>query len=178
MGRSEMTELDSTVLAVIALEGPLSAYDVRARFERSLTREWSSSTGSIYPSIRRLHAGGYIWSSAPEGPRGKQKLTSTERGRADVAKWVCSLSIDLAAAHPDPLRTRAQFLKLLDEDGQRRFIREAKHFTSEALEKAERRAQERIANGLGRLEALAEAGALYELRARREWLRLLERETV
>jgi DNA-binding PadR family transcriptional regulator len=171
-----MTELDHTVLALIARDGPLSAYDVRKDFAQSVTPTWSSSTGSIYPSIRRLVNEGLIQASAPEGGRAKQQLRITRKGRGALSKWLSALTVKIAAATPDPIRTRSHFLRLLDEKGRRKFLAEARKQTEAALAIAERRHQARVAAKASKLEYLPSTGVLYELRARRDWLDLLARE--
>jgi DNA-binding PadR family transcriptional regulator len=72
-----MTELKFTILAIVARDGPLSAYDIRKIFARSLTSTWSSSTGSIYPSIRRLQNIGHLASSSPKDGRARKALSVT-----------------------------------------------------------------------------------------------------
>ena len=171
-----MTELDQTVLAVIGRDGPLSAYDVRKDFAQSVTPTWSASTGSIYPSIRRLISAGLIKAAAPEGTRGKQKLRITASGRAALSEWLAHVPLELAAATPDPIRTRAHFLRLLDRKARRRFIAEARKSTEAALAIAQRRCDARTAAGASKADCLPGVGVLYELRARKDWLDLVARE--
>ena len=171
-----MTELDQTVLAIVGRDGPLSAYDVRKDFAQSLTPSWSSSTGSIYPSIRRLIEAGLIKASEPEGSRGKQELTITAAGTAALKKWLAKATIETAAATPDPIRTRAHFLRLLPRTGRRKFIDDARKSTEAALAGAEQRTADRIAAGATKEQYLPGLGVVYELRARRDWLALLARE--
>ena len=171
-----MTELDHTVLALVARDGPLSAYDVRKDFARSVTPTWSSSTGSIYPSIRRLIAAGFIQASAPQGGRAKQQLKITRAGRAALAKWLSAMTVKMAAATPDPIRTRSHFLRLMDEKTQRKFLADARKETEAALAIAKQRHKARVAAGATKVEYLPSVGVLYELRARRDWLDLLVRE--
>ena len=171
-----MTELDHTVLALIARDGPLSAYGVRKDFAGSLTPTWSSSTGSIYPAIRRLSDGGFIHASAPKGGRGKQELRITPAGRVALSKWLSMVTLDIAAATPDPIRTRAHFLRLLDASTRRKFLTDARKRTEAAISIAERIFDERVATGASKLEYLPGLGVLYELKARRDWLDLLARE--
>ena len=171
-----MTELDYTVLALIARDGPLSAYDVRKDFAASLTPTWSSSTGSIYPSIRRLVEGGFARASAPQGARGKQKLTITPAGRATLSEWLCTATSATAAPTPDPIRTRAHFLRLLSKGARAKFLTDARKNTEAALAEAEARTAQRKASGATKEEYLPGVGVEYELKARRDWLALLARE--
>ena len=171
-----MTELDHTVLALIARDGPLSAYDVRKDFAQSLTPTGSSSTGSIYPSIHRLTAARLIRASAPSGARGKQKLKITAAGTKALAAWLSSVTLDTAAPTPDPIRTRAHFLRLLDRKARRQFLADALANTEAAMRAAEERKAERVAAGAAKEDYLPGVGVIYELRARKEWLELLARE--
>ena len=165
-----MTELDLTVLGVLARDGPMSAYDVRQVFARSVTPSWSSSSGSIYPAIRRLVEAGLASASAAEGARGRQTLQTTPEGRRAVEQWVCDFAPGLAGATPDPLRTRAFFLALLTTEARQAFLRHAMESTDGAIVDAERIFAELSARHDGSLDHLASLGALYELRARRAWL--------
>lgn len=50
----EMTELEGTVLGLIALHPESTAYEVRREFQKSRTAHWRASAGAIYPLIERL----------------------------------------------------------------------------------------------------------------------------
>jgi DNA-binding PadR family transcriptional regulator len=170
-----MTELDETVLAIIAFRGPVSAYDVRKVFSASLTLGWSSSTGSIYPSIRRLVAAGFAEAGEASGGRGTRKLTITAAGRRAVNDWLSADTSAIASATPDPIRTRCAFLPLLEAEEQLAFLDGALHSTEEALAASEQTREQRLKEGQGPLQHLISDGVLFELRARRDWLRLVIR---
>lgn len=170
-----MTELDHTVLAVVVRDGPISAYGIRMVFAGSSTPTWSSSSGSVYPCVRRLLAAGLILTSPPQGARGMQELSASTSGRHAVEAWMCSVDAQLAAATPDPVRTRAFFLALLDENLRERFIDAAIESTVAAMHELEDSLEEERATRQSKLEILAGLGALYELRARKEWLMMLRR---
>ncbi|MDQ3118974.1 MAG: hypothetical protein M3Q89_05320 [Verrucomicrobiota bacterium] len=86
------------------------------------------------------------------------------------------VTLDIAAATPDPIRTRAHFLRLLDASTRRKFLTDARKRTEAAISIAERIFDERVATGASKLEYLPGLGVLYELKARRDWLDLLARE--
>jgi DNA-binding PadR family transcriptional regulator len=68
-----MTELETVVLGVIWLRGPLTAYAVR--------RELGASPGAIYPLLRRLEEEGLIRVRAQTwGKRGKSEYSIAPRG--------------------------------------------------------------------------------------------------
>jgi DNA-binding PadR family transcriptional regulator len=169
-----MTELDFTILAIIGRDGPLSAYDVRKVFARSLTPTWSSSTGSVYPSIRRLEAADMVTSSTPEGARSRKALSITEAGRAALEPWLTNITPELAAATPDPIRTRMFFLMFLDAQRRGEIVATAIESTKAALHEAERRRSARPLSQGDDLARLASEGVLFELRARLEWLGRLD----
>jgi DNA-binding PadR family transcriptional regulator len=172
-----MTELDYTILAIIARDGPLSAYDVRKVFARSLTSTWSSSTGSIYPSIRRLEKARHITSSTPKGARARKTVRVTPAGRAALDRWLEAITPELAGPTPNPIRTRMYFLGILGSAKRSAIIRSAVESTRAAVSEAERRRASRAsAEGDDVVQQLASEGVLYELRGRLQWLEWLERE--
>ncbi len=170
-----MTELDFTILAIVARDGPLSAYDVRQVFARSLTFTWSSSTGSIYPSIRRLKEAGHLASSSPKGARARRALRATESGRAALDLWLEEITPALAGPTPSPVRTRMYFLGMLLPAKRSTIIRRAIESTTAAIAEAERARAGRVEAGLGdKVQQFASEGVLFELRAQLEWLNWLD----
>lgn len=173
-----MTELDYTSLAIITRDGPLSAYDVRKVFAGSLTATWSSSTGSIYPSIRRLEKARYVASSSPKGARARKTLRVTPAGRAALERWLEEITPEMAGPTPNPVRTRMYFLGILSSARRTAVLRTALKSTRAAATEAERRRASRVgAERDGIVQHLASEGVLYEVRARLEWLEWLERES-
>jgi DNA-binding PadR family transcriptional regulator len=165
-----MTELDFTILAIIARDGPLSAYDVRKDFAQSMTPTWSSSTGSVYPSIARLEAADLIAASNPEGPRSRKALSITAAGRVVLDPWLTGMTAETAAATPDPIRTRMFFLMLLEPSRRTEVVLTAIESTKAALDDAQRRRSARALNEADDLRRLASEGVVFELRARLAWL--------
>ena len=172
---ARLTELDQCVLGVIWYLGPVSAYGVRNHFRRSSTAAWSSSTGSIYPAIRRLEAAGLIKASAPHDARRTQKLTITEAGLAELRTWVTQLPADLGTATPDPLRTRAQFVTSVPPPQRLEFVATAREVTLHALRELETYANTADGNE-DFLDRVGTMGAILELKARLAWLDLVEEE--
>ena len=177
--RSRMTELDYTILAIIARDGPLSAYDVRKVFARSLTSTWSSSTGSIYPSIRRLENARYVAASSPKGARARKTIRVTAAGRVALEHWLEAITPEMAGPTPHPVRTRMYFLGILEPAKRSAIIRKAIASTRAATNAAEqRRAARANANRNDVVQDLASEGVVYELRGRLHWLEWLEGEAV
>lgn len=174
-----MTELDHTILGVIARDGPLSAYDVRRVFARSTTPLWSSSQGSVYPAIKRLLATGWIRATDAGRGRRRQDLNITEQGKVALEAWLADLASWMGAVTADPIRTRAYFLPLVPIAQRRRFVAEALRYTNEAIEHLERLRHENPVernDGRGSHERLVDLGALYALKAKRQWLKHLGAE--
>jgi len=68
-----MTELETVVLGIIWLRGPLTAYAVR--------RELGASPGAIYPLLHRLEEEGLIRARVQSwGERGKTEYAVAPRG--------------------------------------------------------------------------------------------------
>jgi DNA-binding PadR family transcriptional regulator len=173
---SAVTELDFTVLAIIGRDGPMSAYDVRKVFATSLTPTWSASTGSIYPSIRRLEAHGYAQASTPEGARSRKTLSITAPGRAALYPWLTQITPEMAASTPDAIRTRLFFLMFADPSQRLEIVECAMRSTETALSDADRRRAARPPRVDDQLLDLAREGVRFELKARLEWLRWVKRE--
>jgi DNA-binding PadR family transcriptional regulator len=165
-----LTELDLCVLGVIWEKGPLSTYRVRKRFSESATAAWSSSAGSIYPSIRRLIRAGLVLAGSAKDERGTRHVAITAKGRARLRRWLVDFPPELGSATPDPIRTRAQFLESLPHGERRRFIQQARDTTMKTLRELERVAKadsgipDRASKQIGTL------GSIFELRGRLKWL--------
>src|SRR5258706_1130239 len=84
-----MTELESTVLGVVWLRGPCTAYVVRQEFLASSSSYWTASTGAIYPLLRRLEEAGLIRAAEQEwGTKGKKGFSITPKGAAALPEWI------------------------------------------------------------------------------------------
>ena len=171
---NRLTELDYSVLGVVWRDGPLTPYAVRNRFASSVTAGWSASTGSIYPSIRRLVSFGFIRASAHRDGRRTQDLRLTPRGLAAFRAWLGSVTQGLAGNVADPVRTRVQFLGALSRPDAALFLEEAEADCRSALRLLEATlSKEAGGRGVERVWALT--GARYELKARLEWLGWIRR---
>jgi DNA-binding PadR family transcriptional regulator len=154
----------------------MSAYDVRKVFATSLTPTWSSSTGAIYPSIRRLEGLGHAQASTPEGARNRKTLSITEVGRAALHPWLTQITPEVAAATPDPVRTRLFFLMFANPPQRLEIVERAMRSTETALSEANRRRGARTPRADDQLLDLAREGVRFELRARLDWLRWVKNE--
>ncbi len=171
-----LTELDNCILGVIWREGPMSAYGVRAHFGRSTTTTWSSSTGTVYPAIRRLRAAGLLAAGPPSGPRKSELLSLTAKGRKALEQWLTRLTSDVGPSTADPIRTRVHFLAALEDEARTKAFGDYRAATRAAVEKLEASAAKKAKTAVEKSERLGTLGALAELRARLEWLDVAERE--
>jgi DNA-binding PadR family transcriptional regulator len=167
---TRLTELDFCVLGVIWECGPLSAYRVRARFEESNTAAWSSSAGSIYPSIRRLVRAGLAVMGCRRDERGTRHIAITPKGRERLRAWLVDLRPEIGTATADPIRTRAQFVTSVPYEDQLRFLENARAITRAALKEVEKVTKAKSARSGATLEYIGNLGSIFELRARLQWL--------
>jgi DNA-binding PadR family transcriptional regulator len=165
-----LTELDFCVLGVIWESGPLSAYRVRTRFEESNTAAWSSSAGSIYPSIRRLLRAGLAVAGSRQDERGTRHVRITAQGRERLRAWLVHLPPKIGTATADPIRTRAQFVTSLSYENRLRFLDEARAITRAALKEVEKVTRIKSTGPDTMLEYIGNLGSIFELRARLQWL--------
>lgn len=171
-----MTELESTVLGVVWLRGPCTAYVVRQEFLASSSSYWTASTGAIYPLLRRLEKAGLIRAAEEAWGAGRKKAFSiTPKGVTVLQEWI-GPPLEAWTGLPtfDPVRTRLSFLGALTPARRRRFVVEAQKNVETALEELEAK----IA-GLDRsgetFEYLVLLGTREELLGRRRWLREVSR---
>ncbi len=175
MSESALTELESCVLGAIWAQGPCSAYAVRREFAASPSSHWSASTGSIYPTIRRLeHAGLVAPVDGPSDGRGTRDLKITRAGKARLRAWIVELPDWSHRPTRDAIRTRVNFLSALPD----------RHARLDFIQRAERGARDQIGVLRKRLvsaqaksedEAFVTLGSLHELLGRARWLRDVRR---
>jgi DNA-binding PadR family transcriptional regulator len=138
-----LSQLESHVLARIAHEGPITAYRIRQLFASSPTEALSSSTGSIYPVVRRLERWGLVESSSVGADlRGTRDLVCTPAGRRRVRDWLESLE-GACLLPEDPLRTKALFLDQLDATDRREWLEAVLDASRTKLAEVEAFARER-----------------------------------
>jgi DNA-binding PadR family transcriptional regulator len=172
-----MTELESTVLGVVWLRGPCTAYVVRQEFLASESSYWSGSTGAIYPLLRRLEEAGLIEAAESAwGNTQKKAFSITKTGLAALQEWIGPPFEPWTSAPTfDPIRTRLSFLGALAPAKRRRWVTEALSEAEKALADFEQRlaAFDRKREPF---EYLVLLGTGEELRGRVRWLREVETE--
>ncbi|MEZ6002425.1 PadR family transcriptional regulator [Hyphomonas sp.] len=168
--RKSMTELEACVLALIALEGPCTAYSIRKQFEESLTSTWRASTGSIYPLIRRLTERGLLTRHDVESDgRGSKEIEATPAGRKAAQSWLKDVPEWVGEPSADPVRTRLNFIRLLAPGDRVPVVEEMMAATQASLDRVEASRDQLAAEGRD-FDALTVAGAQHMLRARLDWL--------
>lgn len=174
----ELTELERTVLGVVWLHEPCSAYTVRRDFLGSTSAYWSGSAGAIYPVLARLEELGLVRATEhPWGQRTKKEYAISPRGRRELEEWIRPpLEPWTAAPTFDPVRTRIVFLELLDPAARRRFIDEAEGNLREKIAEARRIRPTKEAT-MSRYDYYSFVGTIFELEGRLRWLRWVRRQT-
>lgn len=170
--RSDLTELELCVLGAVWLRGPCSAYVIRREFAESSSSYWSSSAGSIYPVIERLLKARLITVKAdPSDGRGKRSVAATKQGAQALKSWIADLPRWASKATLDPIRTRMNFIAVLESRAaQRKFIALAQDETGAEIAALSVALKSPIEDAAERLTTL---GALYELEGRMKWLRVV-----
>lgn len=129
-----MTELEGAVLGVIWSLGPITAYGVVQRFSASTTRGWSSSTGAIYPAIKRLTLEGLVESTPePQDRRSTRRLALTDAGKSALRDWIMGLEDWMGGAAMDPVRTRMNYIGILSRAQQLALVEKARSNALSAL---------------------------------------------
>jgi DNA-binding PadR family transcriptional regulator len=165
-----MTELEGAVLGVIWSRGPITAYGVRQRFLASTTRGWSSSTGAIYPAIKRLTRGGLVESTpALNDKRATRQLRITQAGESALRDWISGLQDWMGGAAVDPVRTRINYIGILPQAQRRELIERAKRNALAALREIDEFVADPTAHQREGLE-IAVRGAQADVEARIAWL--------
>ncbi len=175
--RHDLTELERCVLGVIWRDGPVTAYEVAAHFAASLSPYWSGSAGAIYPLVKRLAARKLLRTrqQAWNGSR-KTILSVTAAGKGALRAWLRPpLPPESGAPTFDSIRTRLFFLEALPPSERAALLADAERVTALQIEAAQ---QQRVRNEAAgqTFEALGDIGVLFELRARRQWLRAVRRK--
>ena len=169
-----LTEYESSVLAIIGRDGPITAYKVRKIIEGSPAAGFSSSAGAVYPAIARLKARNLIAAEAVETDgRNTELLKATQTGRAAIRRWVLEVTPEQLLP-VDLLRTRVAYASLLSASERRDWLQAVKAALRDKLAEIEIYATQ---HSEGTMD-YAHRHAKRITRARIEWLdELLELET-
>lgn len=77
------------ILGALSIE-PMSGYDIKAFLDSTVGHFWRESFGQLYPQLDRLRNGGLVSREgrAGKGARPRHVYSITERGRAELRRWL------------------------------------------------------------------------------------------
>jgi DNA-binding PadR family transcriptional regulator len=77
------------ILSILSI-GPMSGYDIKKRFEKSLAYFWSESYGQIYPILKNLAKQGLATRSIQKqvGKPDRHIYALTDKGRKALREWM------------------------------------------------------------------------------------------
>ena len=123
---SEKTYREIPLLALIARQQPVTAYQLFKIHEQSAAGSINSSKGTVYPAIARLKARGLATAKAVRGDRRKSEdLYVTDLGIAAVKDWAKAIDVSLVIID-DPLRARILSFDLLTREERMEWVARAK----------------------------------------------------
>lgn len=123
---SNLTDNEGALLGLVARVEPVTAYQIAKIYEQSPVSSYKTSTGKLYPLIRRLRGLGLLEARPVEGDaRGTDLLVCTDAGREAIRNWMLR-SKPGRALLDDPLRTMVQSFDLLSREEQLDWILDAK----------------------------------------------------
>lgn len=116
------TSLDYAILGILS-QSPQTGYGVRKIFETTALGNYSSSPGTIYPALKRLHKLDLV--NNEENSEGKAYFKLTKKGLLTLKNWLLSklslqdiqkdnASVLLRFAFMEDLLTHSQILSFLD----------------------------------------------------------------
>lgn len=167
--RASLTDNEGTLLALVARAEPITAYQISKIYEASPVSNFNTSTGKIYPIIKRLRAAGLLEASAVEGDaRGTEQLSTTSSGKEALRSWI----MEIRPVHllpEDPLRTKVQSFEMLSREERIAWISRMKMELLEKLERVEQYGREKWVP----YQDLVHENAVRTLRSRMDWLDLV-----
>jgi len=172
-----VSDLEGVLLGIVGKFGPCTAYALRKHFEGSPTRFFTSSTGAIYPAVRRLERAGLLASRADRRGRQRRRLLQlTPGGEAVLQAWLGPPVDEGAFGTPyDPLRTRMYFVGALPARRRQAFLDALRRGLERQLAQVEAYVAsfDPESNPAGRLAA---RGCLHATWAQLRWLDEVARE--
>lgn len=163
------------ILGIVWSRQPCSPYVVLSRFRRSPSWRWSSSTGAIYPAIRRLKSRGLLdHRGANTGNRKSELLSLSSSGDAMLREWISNLTEEMGSAGADPICMRVAYLASLKPQARIQFIDRAEEVTQSRLELAREYRGDAEARQSWTFQA-STLGLISLLEARLRWLQALRK---
>ncbi|HLP00156.1 MAG TPA: PadR family transcriptional regulator, partial [Fimbriimonas sp.] len=154
-----LSVLELTALGILYKKGPCVGHAVLLEFSHSQTLAYRTGAGSIYPLLKRLHAGGFIELVG-------KKYAISQAGLEALREWFGEHE---ASTNLDPIRSKLYFLGVLSVEEQIRFVDESLVSLREVLTSVQQGLADYVAAG-STLSQLAMRGAEIETEARIQWL--------
>jgi len=168
----KLSPLEKVLLGNVWRRGGCTAYSLVAMLRKSKSAYYRSGAGSVYPAMKRLAKAGYLLRE-DSGATTDSRYSITESGIEALRQWfappfeeadfMCSL---------DLLRSRIYFLDLLPESD-RILCLERLLIGLKALEGQIELIVAGHRDAGENFDELAATGALYETRARVEWVKFM-----
>ena len=164
------SELECFVLGLIWQFGRVAAYRIRRHMQDSPSRQWSASTGAIYPVLRRLELHGLIQGrELHQGKRKRREYEISETGMAALREWIGPpMTPEVVTVTFDPLRTRGRFLSVLAPEDRLAWVDASLRALTEVETKVRAWGESHDRDDL--FLAATTRNALLETAARRQWL--------
>ena len=170
--KRSLTDLEAVTLAYILRRAPCTPYEVRRSFEKSTTTRFSSSAGSIYPLMNRLHERGLLTIKDTQSDgRGTKRYSVTRIGRNRVRDWITGLNDPEMIGIYDPIRSRLLNLSLLPKAHRVPWLEKMIQLLKRQ-EDVFRKYEEQEFVGDKRLYEIAQVAMREENRLRLRWLKL------
>jgi DNA-binding PadR family transcriptional regulator len=167
MPREKLSTSEYTVLGIVWRDGPCTTYAVMRELASSASTFYRNRAASTYRVAQRLIGLGLLELDGEEiGSRGDRQIKATEKGYAELQKWLSPPIPKVEVAHTiDLIRLRVHFIAALDGPGRVAFLDDALNAARQRLAELER-----VKPSPDPFEALGSLGTIYETRARIEWL--------
>lgn len=121
-----LTDSEGALLSLVLRQQPITGYQIGKFFAASPVHTFNTSTGKLYPLIRRLTERGLLKAEEVAGDqRGTQRFVCTESGKRVLKNWVLTLRPEHDMLH-DPLRKKLQAFELLSKEERLEWIESAK----------------------------------------------------
>jgi len=167
----DVSTLERTLLGLVALDQPCTAYHIRQRFIQSPSPRWSGSAGAIYPALSRLTERGLLAAREDsENPRRARWLRITSRGRKALKDALLAPVTRRDVMDYDPLRARVRALGALPASSRVEALAHSSEELDDALTDAKNFLRDVMDEAADPYRVLAALGGLRAAAARRRWL--------
>jgi len=155
------------LIGLLAREGPQTGYELTKAFDKSVNFVWHAVQGQIYPELSRLAEAGLIRQTST-GPRGAKRLEATDKGIAELRRWITA--VEPARGIRNETLLRVFFAYLVDPADLEAFLRREADEYRRQLAILERFAAEPVPETRsGRASRLTVDAGVRANRARIEW---------